>query len=161
MTLIAYADNSLILRLEYKLSHFGREFASAVLKHTCNLLTNFVAHLETPVKEIPYLDEFEKQHLLDKSKAQQSYNANHQSINEQFANIVSGYPDAVAVKFENSELTYQQLDRASNKIARELIKLGIRPGNLVGLCVDRSMQVVLGILGILKAGAAYVPIDPS
>lgn len=70
-------------------------------------------------------------------------------------------PDAVAVAFGQSSVTYLDLDGRANKIARELISLGVTPDNLVGLNVPRSIEMVCGALGILKSGAAYVPLDPD
>ena len=68
-------------------------------------------------------------------------------------------PDAIAVVCGEEQLTYRELDRKSNQLARHLGSLGIVPGSLVGLCVEQSAQVIVGILGILKSGAAYVPLD--
>ena len=161
LTLIGYADKGLVLRLEFRVSHFSSEFAAALLKHTCNLLSQFPAWRDTPIKEIPYLDTTEEQRLLEQSRALQSGAIAYNSVSEKFEAIVSNDPDAVAVKFEDSELTYLQLNRVANKIAFELINLGTKPGDLVGLCVDRSLHTVMSILGILKAGAAYVPMDPN
>jgi amino acid adenylation domain-containing protein len=67
----------------------------------------------------------------------------------------------VAVAFENQQLTYEELNRRSNQLARYLRKLGVGPDVLVGLCVERSLDMVIGLMGILKAGGAYVPLDPA
>ncbi|WP_414590084.1 amino acid adenylation domain-containing protein, partial [Scytonema sp. PCC 10023] len=70
-------------------------------------------------------------------------------------------PDAVAVVFEDTQLTYKQLNQQANQLAQYLQKLGVGPETRVGICVERSVEMVVGLLGILKAGAAYVPIDPA
>ncbi|TLZ31412.1 MAG: non-ribosomal peptide synthetase, partial [Gammaproteobacteria bacterium] len=70
-------------------------------------------------------------------------------------------PQAIAVRFESKQLTYQELDRRANQLAHHLRELGVGPEVLVGLCVERSLEMVVGLLGILKAGGAYLPIDPS
>jgi aspartate racemase len=70
-------------------------------------------------------------------------------------------PAAVAVLFEDQQLTYGQLNDQANRLAHHLIHLGVARGDLVGLCMERSVDVVVGLLGILKAGAAYVPLDPN
>jgi len=70
-------------------------------------------------------------------------------------------PDAPAVRFEGRQFTYGQLDRRANALARRLNTLGVKPDAPVGLYVERSLDMVLGILAILKAGGAYVPIDPA
>ena len=70
-------------------------------------------------------------------------------------------PNAIAVVFEGEHLTYQELNSKANQLAYYLQKLGVGPEVLVGICVERSMEMVVGLLRILKAGGAYVPLDPS
>ena len=69
-------------------------------------------------------------------------------------------PNAIAVQTANSTLTYAELDSLSNQLANYLINRGVVAGALVGICLDRSTNLLVGLLGILKAGAAYVPMDP-
>ncbi|MEO0868582.1 MAG: amino acid adenylation domain-containing protein [Cyanobacteria bacterium J06642_11] len=78
-----------------------------------------------------------------------------------FEQQVQQTPHAIALITETAEITYQQLNHQANCLAHRLIDLGMGPDSLVGLCVERSLDMVVGILGILKAGAAYVPIDPN
>ncbi|HVG07325.1 MAG TPA: amino acid adenylation domain-containing protein [Thermoanaerobaculia bacterium] len=80
---------------------------------------------------------------------------------ELFAAQVERAPEAPAVVFGNDSLTYAELDRRANRLARHLIGLGVGPGSLVGLCLERSADLIVSFLGILKAGAAYLPLDPS
>ena len=70
-------------------------------------------------------------------------------------------PDAIALVFEDQQLTYRELNNRANQLAHYLQKLGVGPEVLVGICVERSIEMVVGLLGILKAGGAYVPLDPS
>src|SRR5439155_9487139 len=70
-------------------------------------------------------------------------------------------PDAIAVVCEDAQLTYHELNRRANQLAHHLHALGVGPEVLVGLCAERSLEMVIGLLGILKAGAAYVPLDPA
>ena len=70
-------------------------------------------------------------------------------------------PDAVAVVFEDDQLTYRELNRRANQLAHYLRSLDVGPEVLVGICVERSLEMVVGLLGILKAGGAYVPLDPT
>ena len=80
-------------------------------------------------------------------------------VHELFEQQVERTPDAVAVVFEDQELTYRELNERANQLAHYLRSRGVGPGTLVGLCLDRSLDLVVGILGILKAGGAYVPLD--
>jgi amino acid adenylation domain-containing protein len=82
-------------------------------------------------------------------------------LHERFARQARRTPDAVAVVGTGRSLTYRDLDRQAGRLARRLRFLGVGPGALVGLCLDRTPDLVVGILGILKAGAAYVPLDPA
>ncbi|KAJ1464064.1 hypothetical protein T484DRAFT_1758376, partial [Baffinella frigidus] len=70
-------------------------------------------------------------------------------------------PDAIAVVFEESQLTYGELNQQANQLAHYLIAQGVKPNSLVGICIERSLEMVVGLLGILKAGGAYVPLDPD
>jgi len=80
---------------------------------------------------------------------------------EHFEAQVSRTPDAVAVVFEGARLTYLELDRKANQLARYLRSLGVRPNDLVAICMERSLDLVVALLGTLKSGGAYVPVDPD
>ena len=82
-------------------------------------------------------------------------------IHELLEKEVERNPDAPAILFAETQLTYRELNNRANQLARFLRRFGVGPNSLVGLCVHRSPEMVIGILGILKAGAAYVPIDPD
>ena len=80
---------------------------------------------------------------------------------ELFETQVERTPDAIAVVFQNEQLTYQELNARANQLAHQLRRFGVGPDLLVGICVERSPEMVVGLLAILKAGGAYVPLDPS
>lgn len=82
-------------------------------------------------------------------------------VHEMFESQVERAPNAVAVEFGDEKLTYRQLNNRANQLARELVRLGVEADSLVGICVERSPQMVVGLLAIMKAGGAYVPLDPS
>ncbi len=82
-------------------------------------------------------------------------------IHELFEEQVERTPEAVAVVWEQQQLTYRQLNARANQLGHYLRKRGVGPEVLVGICVERSLEMVIGLLGILKAGGAYVPLDPS
>ncbi len=78
-----------------------------------------------------------------------------------FSERAAAAPHRIAVECAGRSITYGELDEASNRVARALIDLGVVPGALIGICLDRSIDMIIGLLGIMKTGAAYVPIDPA
>jgi non-ribosomal peptide synthetase component F len=82
-------------------------------------------------------------------------------MHQLFESQVNLTPDAIAVVFEERQLTYQQLNAKANQLANYLKEQGVAPEVLVGICAERSLEMVVAILGILKASGAYVPLDPA
>ncbi|HDN27235.1 MAG TPA: non-ribosomal peptide synthetase, partial [Thioploca sp.] len=82
-------------------------------------------------------------------------------LHQLFEAQVERTPEAVAVVFEDSRLTYQELNQRANQLAHYLKKLGVGPEVLVGIYIERSLEMVVGLLGILKAGGAYLPLEPA
>ncbi|KAF3884862.1 MULTISPECIES: amino acid adenylation domain-containing protein [Nostocales] len=98
---------------------------------------------------------------IEKNQKTQIDNSLELCIHQLFEAQVERSPDAVAVVFENKQLTYRQLNQQANQLAYHLRALGVKKEVLVGICVERSLEMVIGLLGILKAGGAYVPLDPT
>jgi amino acid adenylation domain-containing protein len=128
-----------------------------------NLSQNEILYCPDVPKTEPQIvtDEVEFQKILFEFNNTASDYPADKCIHQLFEEQVERTPDAIAVVFEQQELTYQSLNQKANKIAHYLQTLGVKPEVLVGLCVERSLEMVIGILGILKAGGAYVPIDPN
>src|SRR6185295_12924755 len=84
-----------------------------------------------------------------------------QCLHELFAAQAERRPEATAVSFAGAELSYGELNRRANQVARYLQKRGVGPETLVGLCVERSLEMLVGLLGVLKAGGGYLPLDPG
>ena len=82
-------------------------------------------------------------------------------LHELFEEQVARTPEAVAVVYEEEEVTYAELNERANRLAHYLQSLGVGPETLVGICVERSVEMMVGLLGILKAGGPYVPLDPA
>ncbi|HSP76882.1 MAG TPA: amino acid adenylation domain-containing protein, partial [Myxococcaceae bacterium] len=89
------------------------------------------------------------------------HSSSYPSLNSLFEAQVARTPDAVALEFEGARLTYRELEARANQLAHHLSARGLSPGARVGLFMERSLEMVVGMLGILKAGAAYVPLDPA
>jgi non-ribosomal peptide synthetase component F len=148
-------------RLEYSTDLFEARRITRTIGHFQNLLKGIVAAPEQRISELPLLSEAEQHQLLVQWNDTWTEYPLNQCIHQLFEAQVERSPDAVAVVFEDEQLTYQELNSRANKIARYLQKLGVGPEVLVGICVERSLEMVVGLLGILKAGGAYVPLDPA
>ncbi|MEB3147559.1 MAG: AMP-binding protein, partial [Sphaerospermopsis sp.] len=110
---------------------------------------------------IPLLTATEKHQLLVEWNDTQTEYPQDKCIHELFEQQVEKTPNAVAVVFENQQLTYQELNNRANQLAYHLQRLGVKPEVLVGICLNRSLEMMVGLLAILKAGGAYVPLDPT
>lgn len=125
------------------------------------LLAEAASQPETPVSNLNLLPETEKRQLLDLSNGPVKAYASDQCVHQLFEAQVARTPDAEAVVFQSTSLTYRALDARANQIANTLISKGVKPGDFVAVCVKRSTELVAALLGVMKAGAAYVPMDPS
>ena len=125
------------------------------------LLEGIVANPQTRIADLPLLSEAELHQLLVEWNDTQVDYPQAQCIHQLFEEQVERSPTPVAVIFENKQLTYRELNSRSNQLAHHLQKLGVGPEVLVGICVERSVEMIVGLLGILKAGGTYVPLDPS
>ncbi|KAB8334016.1 amino acid adenylation domain-containing protein [Scytonema tolypothrichoides VB-61278] len=125
------------------------------------LLQGIIANRHQQLSEIPLLTAAEQYQLLVEWNKTQTDYPKQLCIHQLFELQVQKTPDAVAVVFEEKQLTYRELNTKANQLAHNLQRLGVRPEVLVGLCVERSLEMVVGLLGILKAGGAYMPLDPA
>lgn len=155
-----YKDNELLGKWVYNTDLFDVDTIERMNGHFLCLLEGIVANPDQPISEVPLLTEREKHQLLvewNNTQAEYSHKCIHQLFEEQVART----PEAVAVVFEQQQLTYQELNSRANQLAHYLRTLGVSADVLVGICIERSLDMMVGLLGILKAGGAYVPLDPS
>ena len=140
---------------------FNVDTIQRMLGHYCTLLKAIIADPNQPVRQLPLLTEQERHQLLVEWNGIQKDYPREQCIHELFATQVKKTPDAVAVVYEDQQLTYRELNARANQLAHYLRKLGVGPDVLVAVCVERSVDLLVGLLGILKAGGAYLPLDPT
>lgn len=152
-------EQGLVATLEYNTDLFHADTMQRMLGHLQTLLDAIVANPDRSIAELPLLTGFErKQILVDWNQTHTDY-PQHLCIHQLFEQQVELTPNAVALVFENQRLTYRQLNNQANQLARYLQKLGVKPEVCVGICMERSPEMVIGLLAILKAGCAYVPLD--
>ncbi|BCG24566.1 pyoverdine synthetase D [Pseudomonas tohonis] len=129
--------------------------------HWRNLLTAMVAHPNQRLAELPMLSPSEQQaNLLAWNPAPTRFPV-ESCLHSLFEQRAAEAPDSIALSFEGQTLAYGELNRRANRIAHRLIAEGVRPDTLVGLAAGRGLEVIVGLLAILKAGGVYVPLDPA
>ena len=154
------SPEGLRVSFEYATDLFDEGKVARMLEHYRILLEAAVADPDEHVCALPILTEPEVHTLLvDWNDTATAYP--ECSVHELIAEQARRTPEAIAVTYENEQLTYAQLDARANQLAHHLVALGVRPDVLVGICVERSLEMVVGLLAILKAGGAYVPLDPA
>ena len=146
--------------LEYNRDLFDRATMERFRGHLLTLLAGVAANPDLRLDAWPLLTEPERRQLVDVWPALKPFPGTD-CLHHGFEAQARRRPDAVAVVSEGERITYAELDRRANQLAHALLERGVTPETLVGLCVERSAATVVGILGILKAGAAYVPLDPT
>ncbi|NPD22374.1 non-ribosomal peptide synthase/polyketide synthase, partial [Corallococcus exiguus] len=145
--------------LGYNTALFAPATARHMARHFGVLVEALVAHPEAPLASASMLShEEQRQVLLDWNDTRASF-PHEASIHQRFASQARETPDAVALIFGDDHLTYRQLDERSNQLAHALIGLGVTPGTPVALGLERSFDLIVSLLAILKAGAAYVPLE--
>ncbi|MCG6135477.1 MAG: non-ribosomal peptide synthase/polyketide synthase [Nostoc sp. LLA-1] len=146
---------------DYNTDLFDSSTIERMTGHFLTLLEAIVANPGDRISQLPILTAFEqKQLLLEWNDTQVDY-PQDKCIHQLFEEQVERTPNAVAVVFDNQQLTYHELNTRANQLAHYLQSLGVSADVLVGICVERSLEMVVGLLGILKAGGAYVPLDPE
>ena len=145
---------------EYSTALFRPGTIDRLIEHFIAICRSIAARPEARIGELDYLGEAQKRQLLIEFNDTRACDSD-KCIHELFEEQVARTPDAIAVVFEGQQLTYRELHERSLELARYLQSLGVGPDHLVGLCVEKSLDMVVGVMGILQAGAAYVPLDPA
>jgi amino acid adenylation domain-containing protein len=154
-------EGKYIGHIDYSTDLFERDTIERMAGHYQRLLEGIVADPDQPIATLPILTETERHKILVEWNDTAADYPKDRCIHELFEEQVERIPEAIAVEFEDRQITYQELNRRANQLAHHLIGFGIGPEKLVGICVERSIETVVGLLGILKAGGAYIPLDPS
>jgi amino acid adenylation domain-containing protein len=154
-------DSEISLEIVYNRHRFDKDAIARMLAHLQTLLLGIVTNPQQRLSELSLLTNAERYQLLEEWNNTQFDYPHNQCIHQLFATQVEKTPDAVAVVFKNESLTYRELNQKANQLAQYLQKQGVKPEILVGICVERSLEMIIALLAILKAGGAYVPLDPN
>ncbi|WP_231295569.1 non-ribosomal peptide synthetase [Gloeocapsa sp. PCC 7428] len=161
LTVTVVPSKELSLEIAYNRDRFDDDAMTRMLGHLNNLLAGIVTNPQQRLSDLPLLTEAEKQTLLVKWNNTQTEYPQNVYLHQLFEAQVEKTPNAVAVVHENQHLTYQHLNQKANQLAHYLQKHGVAPEVLVGICLERSLEMIVGLLAILKAGGAYLPLDPA
>jgi amino acid adenylation domain-containing protein len=162
LTLFAMEESGgLSFICEYNTDLFHAETIERLLGHLEVLLEGIVADPDRRLSELPLLTAPERQQLLLQWNDTRVAYPQDVLLHELFEAQVERTPESVAVEYEGQQLTYRELNQRANQLAHYLQTQGVGPDALVGVCMERSLELVVALYGILKAGGAYVPIDPD
>ncbi|WP_328407058.1 amino acid adenylation domain-containing protein [Streptomyces violaceus] len=159
LALTAIPDNGLRLRLERQPALVTAAQADAVLDRFTQVLETLIAAPQSPLSMVPVLTDSERQQLGAWNDTAAEVPA--QTLPELFAAQVAATPEATAAVFENQSLTYAQLDARADQFAHWLIDHGVGPEDRVAIMLPRCLELVVAVLGVTKAGAAWLPIDAN
>ncbi|WP_130903346.1 non-ribosomal peptide synthetase [Pseudomonas sp. Sample_23] len=154
-------DHRLGCCLTYSTDLFNEPTIERMARHWRNLLEALIADPQQRLSELPLLDKSEQQQLLDSLGVEPGEHRLDQCIHHLFAEQALARKDAPALTFAGQTLSYAELDARANRLAWALRERGVGPQVRVGLALERSLEMVIGLLAILKAGGAYVPLDPE
>ena len=153
--------NGLEGMIEYNTDLFDRDTIHRMVGHLEQILNVVAQHPHSRLSEVSLLSDHEKQLVLHEWNHQPQHYEFQDTIHQRFENIVQRFPDKAAVAMDGVSLTYAELNARANQLAFYLKQQGVKTNDLVGICLERSLDMVVSILAVLKAGGAYVPLDPG
>ncbi len=155
------SDGQLDFIWEYATDLFEATTIQRMTEHWLVLLQGIVDNPKQTIDTLPWLTEADREQLEIWNQTDTNY-PQDKTLVDLFEEQVKQTPDNIALVFEEQSLTYQELNQKANQVAHYLKQnYAIKPDSLIGICVDRSLEMIIGLLGVLKSGAAYVPIDPE
>ncbi|MGW9356623.1 amino acid adenylation domain-containing protein [Streptomyces diastaticus] len=161
LALTAHQDDRLHCEIAYDPELFDAATAEALARRLEVLLTETAADSDRPLSALPWLPEGEREELLSRASGPVHRRPADRPVHLLFTEQARRTPDAPAVRSGDTVLTHRELDERTDALARRLAARGAGPGTLVALMCGRGVEMAVGVLGILKSGAAYVPLDPG
>ncbi|GMX60226.1 non-ribosomal peptide synthase/polyketide synthase [Paenibacillus elgii] len=160
-TLTVMPVDELVIRFDFNTLVYERSVMERLMGHFIHVLEQVSADPQAPVGALELITAAEKTEILDTFNNTATEYPRDQTIHGMFEEQAWRNPDAVAVVFETARLTYGELNEKANRLARTLRDAGVQTDQLVGLMAERSLEMIVGVLAIMKAGGAYIPIDPQ
>jgi amino acid adenylation domain-containing protein/non-ribosomal peptide synthase protein (TIGR01720 family) len=166
LTLIVWPGQTMVLEIQFDCRRFDSATINRMLGHLQTVLSGMAQNPKSRIEELPMLEDSERIELLTGFNPPANPLQNSQipmdggaTLSGLFEIQAQRQPDAVAVTCDGKSLTYGQLNAQANRLAKRLMQCGVKPDTLVGLCVERSNELIVALLAVLKAGGAYLPID--
>ncbi|MCY9181156.1 bacitracin non-ribosomal peptide synthetase BacA [Bacillus haynesii] len=154
-------EQKIVLNIEYSTSLFKEETIQKIAEDYFRILEEVSENRDVALYQIDMISSQEKRTLLESFNHTKTAYPKGKAIHQLFEEQAKRIPDHTAVVFEDQKLTYRQLNEKANQVARHLREKGVKPDTLVGIMMERSSDMITAILGVLKAGGAYLPIDPE
>ena len=154
-------DDRLFFSLEYSTKLFKDETARRFSAYFKNIINSVIENPGVRIADIEILGKEEKEKILEISNGIEEYVDPNETVHGMFEKVVSGNEDKTALVFGTGRITYGELNRGANRLARVLRSRGVGRDHTVGLMVERSFDTVTGMLAVMKAGGAYLPMDPK
>ncbi len=154
-------DGQLFGSFEYSSELFDRETIDRMIGHYQTLLKGIAVDPDRSIAALPLLAPAERKRILVEWNDTAANFPRNRCLHQLFEAQARRTPNRGALEFAGQQLTYRELNRRANQLARHLRKLGAGPEKLIGVCVERSLEMVVGLLAVLKAGAAYIALDPK
>jgi len=154
-------DGALVAQFHFDKGLFSPADIERLAEQFQTLVTSAIHQAEAAIDELQILSNQQKAQLLNEFSGKPSGSPEHRCIHELFEQQAERKPQDIAVVYEGQQLTYSQLNGRANQLARYLRELGAAPDVPVAICVERSLEMIVALLGVLKSGAAYMPLDPQ
>ncbi len=151
----------MVFEVEYNSVIFLEDTITRLMKNYQTLLRDVVINENKNIGELLVLEKEEQQSLINQSSGAKIAFQEEVCLHEVIEDQCSRTPNAIAISYEEQRLNYQELSEITNQLAHYLIAEGVRLESFVGVCLDRSLDLIVSLLSVLKAGGAYIPIDPS
>ncbi len=161
LTLVALHDQRLHFKLTYDRRRFAQDDMLHLLGHLQVILEHMPKLLQEPVVTIPLLTSDEYKQIVEGWNATQTVYPQDRCIHQLLEEQVAQSPDTIALVHEEQQVSYAALNRRANQLGHYLRQQGVRSGVCVGLYVERSLEMIIGLCGILKAGGVYLPLDTA
>ena len=167
LTLTVYCQRQLSVNFSYAESRLSGDDIDYIGLHLEQILRAMAsAEVDQPVQKLPMLSRQERMQQVQEWQRNYQVFQTNECIHEWVERQAKHYSNAIAVSFvddrgQRHQITYEQLNRRANQLAHCLRRMGVKPNTLVGVCVERSVEMVVALLGVLKSGGAYLPLDPD